>query len=240
MSETLLQIKDLDVIRGGILVLRNINIYIKRGEVVALIGPNGAGKSTLFGSLMGLYKFAKGSIGFAGKQIHGKQIHGKQIREISKQICLIPQELATFPFLTVFENLWIAKGASRQKVLKDEIFDLFPVLYERRNQEACTLSGGERQMLALGIGLVRKSELIMLDEPTLGLAPIMVGLILDTIKKINKNLNLPILISEQTPRVLDISDRVYVIEGGEIRLQGKAEDLKKDEKIRKVYLGMQV
>jgi len=235
MSETLLQIKDLNVIRGGILVLRNINLDIKRGEIVALLGPNGAGKSTLFGSLMGLYKFAKGSIEFAGKQIHGKQI-----REINKQICLTPQEFATFPFLTVFENLWIAKGSSRQKVLKDEVFNLFPVLHERRNQEACTLSGGERQMLALGIGFVRKSELIMLDEPTLGLAPIMVARILDTIKKISKNFNLSILISEQTPRVLDISDRVYVIEGGEIRLQGKAEDLKKDEKIRKVYLGMQV
>ncbi len=235
MSETLLQIRDLDVIRGGVLVLRNISLDIKRGEIVALIGPNGAGKSTLFGSLMGLYKFPKGSIEFAGKKIHVEQI-----REISKQICLIPQELATFPFLTVFENLWIAKGVSKQKVINDEIFELFPVLFERRNQEACTLSGGQRQMLALGMGLVRKSDLVMLDEPTLGLAPIMVGLILDTIKKISKNLDLSILISEQTPRILDISDRVYVIEGGEIRLQGKAEDLKKDEKIRKVYLGVQL
>jgi len=235
MSDTLLWVKDLEVLRGGVLVLRNINLHIKNGEVIALIGPNGAGKTTLFGSIMGLHRIVNGIIRFGGEQIQAMKT-GK----ISNQISLVPQEFAVFPFLTVLENLWVAKGSSKQEIVRDEIFNLFPILYGKRNQEACVLSGGERQMLALGMGIIRNTKLLLLDEPTLGLAPMMANQILNTVKEISKKYKVSILISEQTPRVLDISDRVYVIEGGQIRMEGEAEKLKTDERIIKVYLGMTV
>ena len=235
MADTLLWVKDLKVMRGEILVLRNINLHVKEGEVIALIGPNGAGKTTLLGSIMGLHRIVNGIIRFGGEQIQAMKA-GK----ISNRISLVPQEFATFPFLTVLENFWVAKGSSKREIVRDEIFNLFPVLCGKINQEACTLSGGERQMLALGMGVIRNNKLLLLDEPTLGLAPMMVNRILNTIKEISKSHGVSILISEQTPRVLDISDRVYVIEGGQIRMEGEAEKLKTDERIIKVYLGMAV
>jgi len=235
MSDPVLSIKDLHVMRGGVLVLRDINLSVETGEVVALIGPNGAGKSTLFGSIMGLHCITGGGIEFSGKPIHTMKTAA-----ISKRISLAPQEEATFPFLTVLENLWVAKGSSRQDLKKDNLFKLFPVLYERRNQLACTLSGGQRQMLALGISLARKTELLLLDEPALGLAPIMVNRILHTVKEISETYKLSILVSEQNPRVLDIANRVYVIEGGQIRMEGGAKELITDERVTKVYLGMAV
>lgn len=236
MSGQLFSIKNLGVIRGGVSVLRNVNLSVKTGEVVALIGPNGAGKSTLFGTIMGLHQITDGSIEFSGTTIQSLKTE-----EISKRISLAPQEEATFPFLTVMENLWIAKGCSKKRDLeRDNIFKLFPVLYERKNQLACTLSGGQRQMLALGISLARKTELLLLDEPALGLAPIMVTRILHSVKEISENYRLSILISEQNPRVLDIADRVYVIEGGQIRMEGDAQELKTDERVTKIYLGMAI
>jgi branched-chain amino acid transport system ATP-binding protein len=153
---------------------------------------------------------------------------------------MIPQEFATFPFLTVLENLWISKNSSRRKAMTDEIFQIFPALQEKINQEASTLSGGQRQMLALGMGLARKCDILLLDEPTLGLSPLMTQRILNSIKEISDRFKLSVLISEQTPLVLNISDRVYVLEGGQIRIQGASQELKKDERIRKVYLGMAV
>ncbi|MCX6260608.1 MAG: ABC transporter ATP-binding protein [Bacteroidia bacterium] len=235
VSNILLNIHELDVMRGGTLILRDINLNIEHGEIVALIGPNGAGKTTLFGSIMGLYKITKGNV-----DLFGKSLKGMNPIKISKLISLVPQELATFPFLTVLENLWIAKGSSKQEVLNDEIFNIFPVLKARKDQEAWSLSGGQRQMLAISIGLLRKSKLLILDEPTLGLSPINLERILKTIKDISKNFHLSILISDQTPRVLDVAHRVYVIEGGQIRMQGNAQELKTDERIIKVYLGMDI
>lgn len=233
MPENLLEILKLDVIRGDALVLRGINLYVENREVVALIGPNGAGKTTLFNSVVGLYKIVSGRIKFEGKYIHG----AKQ-EEIVKQISLVPQESATFPYLTVLENLWVVQDCPKKAIKDDPVFDIFKPLREKINQEAITLSGGKRQMLALALGLIRKRKLLILDEPTLGLAPLVVKNILRTIRDIRESFGQSILISEQTPQVLDISERVYVIEGGQIRIKGNAEELKQDERIIKVYLGM--
>jgi len=235
MGNFLLEMQDLTVMRGDVLVLRDIDLNIKRGEAVALIGPNGAGKTTLFETVMGIHKVVKGDI-----RIEGSSIRGMGTERISRRISMIPQEFATFPFLTVLENLWISKNSSRRKAMTDEIFQIFPALQEKINQEASTLSGGQRQMLALGMGLARKCDILLLDEPTLGLSPLMTQRILNSIKEISDRFKLSVLISEQTPLVLNISDRVYVLEGGQIRIQGASQELKKDERIRKVYLGMAV
>lgn len=235
MPNDLLELENLSVSRGDILILRDINLHVERGEVIAVIGPNGAGKTTLFSSIVGLHKIASGRIKFDNRYIH----EARQ-GEIMKHISFVPQESAIFPYLTVLENLWVALDVPKKAVRNHQVFEIFESLKDRMNQEAMTLSGGERQMLALAIGLVRERQLLILDEPTLGLAPLLVKSILNTIREISEDFKQSILISEQTPQVLDISDRVYVIEGGEIRIQGRSQELKQDERIRKVYLGMSV
>lgn len=235
MPQRLLELENLDVMRGGILILRSINLYVEKGEVIALIGPNGAGKTTLFSSIAGLHKITNGEIKF-----DNKPIHKARQEEIMQHIALVPQESAVFPYLTVLENLWVALDVPKNTINNHEIFEIFKPLKTKMNQEAITLSGGERQMLALALGLVRKRQLLILDEPTLGLAPLLVKNILRMIREISESFGQSILISEQTPQVLDISDRVYVIEGGQIRIQGKSQELKQDERITKVYLGMSV
>lgn len=233
MPKKLLELENLDVARGGILILRDINLYVKKGEVIALIGPNGAGKTTLFSSIVGLHKITNGRIKYDDKLIH----EARQ-EEIVKHISLVPQEAAVFPYLTVLENLWVALDVPKRKIIQHEIFEILRPLKDKMSQEAITLSGGERQMLALAIGLVRKCQLLILDEPSLGLAPLLVKNILKMIREVSESFGISILISEQTPSVLDISDRVYVLEGGQIRIQGKSKELKQDERITKVYLGM--
>ncbi len=233
MTENLLEIMKLNVIRGEVLILRGINLCVEKGEVVALIGPNGAGKTTLFSSVVGLHKIVSGRIKFDGTCID----EARQ-EEIVKQISFVPQESATFPYLTVLENLWVAQHCPKTVLRSDPVFEIFKPLRDKTNQEAITLSGGERQMLALALGLIRKRKLLILDEPTLGLAPLIVKSILRTIRSISDAFAQSILISEQTPQVLDISERVYVMEGGQIRIQGRSEELKQDERIIKVYLGM--
>lgn len=235
MTTPVLDIRKLSVSRAGVIVLRDISLHVGHGEIVALIGPNGAGKSSLLGAVMGLYEIASGEI-----DVTGTSIRGLKPEQISQRISLIPEEGAVFPFLTVRENLWVSKGSSREALAKDPIFNVFPLLMERQDQEACTLSGGQRQMLALGVGLVRDTVLLLLDEPSLGLAPIMVSRIFNAIVRISSQYNLSILVSEQTPRILDIAHRVYVIEGGQIRMEGDAHELKSDERIQKVYLGIEV
>jgi branched-chain amino acid transport system ATP-binding protein len=233
MAEKLLEISELDVVRGDSLILRKINLTVEKGEVVALIGPNGAGKTTLFNSIVGVFKIAGGKIKF-----DGRYIHNVRQSEITKEISLVPQEGATFPFLTVLENLWVAGDRPKKNLKDDPVLDLFKPLRERLSQEAMTLSGGQRQMLALALGLMRKSKLLILDEPSLGLAPLLVKDILRTITEIRERYGQSILISEQTPQVLDVSERVYVLEGGQIRIEGKSKDLRGDDRIIKVYLGM--
>lgn len=231
----LLKVEGLEVTLSGVSILRNIDIEIAAGEIVGLIGPNGAGKSTLLGAIMGLHVIQKGSI-----KLNGNEIHRMRTEEISQLISLTPQEEAVFPFLTVVENLWVAKQEAKKEILNEEVFKIFPMLSEKINQEASTLSGGQRQALAIAISLIRNKSLILLDEPTIGLSPIMVNTIMNTIQRIKNKFGLSIFITEQTPRVLDICDRVYVLEGGEIRMQGLAKELKCDDRICKVYLGMAV
>lgn len=235
MTIPVLEIRKLRVSRAGVIVLRDISLHVGHGEIVALIGPNGAGKSSLLGAVMGLHQIVSGEI-----DLTGNSIRGLKPEQISQRISLIPEEGAVFPFLTVMENLWVSKGSSKEALAKDSIFNVFPVLDERRDHEACTLSGGQRQMLALGVGLVRDTAVLLLDEPSLGLAPIMVSRIFDAIARISTQYNLSILVSEQTPRILDIAHRAYVIEGGQIRMEGDAHELKSDERIQKVYLGIEV
>jgi len=233
MENNLLEIRHIEVTRAGVSVLRQVNITIEKGRIVSVIGPNGAGKSTLFSAIMGFEQIIDGSILF-----DGKQINELKPEKISKLISYVPQEENTFPFLSILDNLWVAKCSSKKDVLEDPIFDLFPVLYARKYQESCTLSGGERQMLALAIGLMRNTRMLLLDEPSLGLAPLMVNRMLNKIKEISDRFALTILVSEQTPQVLDIADQVYVLEGGQIRLHGLAESLRNDDRIKNVYLGV--
>jgi branched-chain amino acid transport system ATP-binding protein len=231
----LLKVEGLEVTLSGVPILRNIDIEIAAGEIVGLIGPNGAGKSTLLGAIMGLYVIQNGLI-----RLNGREIHRMRTEEISKLISLTPQEEGVIPFLTVIENLWVAKKGAKNEILNEEVLKIFPMLSEKIDQEASTLSGGQRQALAIAISLIRNKSLILLDEPTIGLSPIMVNTILDTIQRIKNKFGLSIFIAEQTPRILDICDRVYVLEGGEIRIQGPANKLKCDDRICKVYLGMAV
>ena len=233
MAEKLLEVSELNVVRGDSLILRDINLNIEKGEVVALIGPNGAGKTTLFNSIVGGFKISSGKIKF-----NGSYIHTARQSDIVREISFVPQEAATFPFLTVFENLWVAGDYPKENLKEHPVLDLFKPLREKLSQEAMTLSGGQRQMLALALGLMRKCKLLILDEPTLGLAPLLVKSILKTITEIREKYGQSILISEQTPQVLDVTERVYVLEGGQIRIEGKSKDLKGDDRIIKVYLGM--
>lgn len=235
MPEDLLTVEHLYVTRGEILILKDISLTVRKGEVVAVIGPNGAGKSTLFGSIVGVHHIQKGSV-----HLDGRYIHRMSQEDIMKYIALVPQENAVFPYLTVLENLWVSIKYPKKDLLSHKVFDMFEPLKPLTNQEAATLSGGQRQLLAIAIGLIRERKLLILDEPSLGLAPILVKSILNKVREISEHFGLSILISEQTPQVLDISDRVYVLEGGQIRIEGKSQDLKNDERIRKVYLGVSV
>ncbi len=235
MSENILEIKDLHVSYGGIKAVKGIDIEVPKGEIVTLIGANGAGKSTTLRTIAGLVKAKKGSIKFKGEELIGLETNNI----VSKGITLVPEGRRVFPDLTVLENLKI--GAYMRTDSLDEdikwIYDLFPRLEERSWQLAGTLSGGEQQMLAVGRALMSKPELIMMDEPSLGLAPLVVQGIFDIIREIN-NQGVTILLIEQNANMaLKAAHRGYVMETGNITLAGAGLDLLNDESVKAAYLG---
>jgi branched-chain amino acid transport system ATP-binding protein len=234
---SMLKVNNLEVSYGSVQALKGISLEVKKGEVVTLIGSNGAGKSTLLKTISGLVSPQAGTIFFEGKEV--TNLSPDKI--ISLGIAHVPEGRRIFTNMTVLENLRIGayQRKDKENINKDmdEIFGLFPILKERKEQMAGTLSGGEQQMLALSRALLSKPKLIILDEPSLGLAPVMVDTVFDVIDEIRKT-GITILLVEQNANLaLESSERAYVLETGKIKIVGQSKDLLEDEKIIEAYLG---
>jgi branched-chain amino acid transport system ATP-binding protein len=231
----MLEIKNLHVNYGGISAVKGINISVPEKSIVTLIGANGAGKSTTLRTIAGLVKPKSGEITFQGENIVGKDT----IDIVANGITLVPEGRRVFANLTVLENLKIGAYLQKSSIEEGikEVYDLFPRLKERSWQLAGTLSGGEQQMLAVGRALMAKPKLIMMDEPSLGLAPLIVNGIFDIIKEINKLGTTILLIEQNANKALKVADYGYVLETGTITMQGKGMELLQDEKVKDAYLG---
>lgn len=231
----ILEVKDLHVSYGGIKAVKDISFEVPRGEVVTLIGANGAGKSSTLRSIVGLVKPESGSIQFEGAELAG--LPTDQI--VSKGITLVPEGRRVFPDLTVLENLKIGAYMRKDSLEEDLkwVHDLFPRLKERSWQLAGTLSGGEQQMLAIGRALMSKPELIMMDEPSLGLAPIIVQGVFDIIREINKQGVTILLVEQNANMALKAANKGYVMETGRITLTGTGAELLENEEVKAAYLG---
>jgi len=234
----MLEVKKIDVFYGNSQVLWDVSLEVREGEIVSIIGANGAGKSTTLKTIIGLLVPRSGSIKFLGEDITKLPPHER----IKRGISLIPEREKIFPKMSVEENLLLGLYPLEEKEKCSEklewIFEIFPILKERKNQQAGTLSGGEQQMLAIARALMSSPKLLILDEPSQGLAPIMVSKVFNIIENLKKE-GVTILLSAQNVfHSLSISDRAYVLENGRITMEGKGKELLKDEKIKKSYLGM--
>ena len=235
-NKNYLTISGLSVAYGGIQAVKNISLSVPKGKIVTLIGSNGAGKSTTLRTIAGVVKPKSGSIKFDGQEICGKTPD----RIVSMGITLVPEGRRVFDNLTVLENLKIGAYVHKHKLDQDLalVYDLFPRLKEREWQFAGTLSGGEQQMLAVGRALMSRPKLLMMDEPSLGLAPLIVKDIFNIIKTINQEEGITILLIEQNANMaLKTADWGYVMETGVITLQGTGSDLLSNESIKEAYLG---
>jgi len=234
----MLVVNHIDVYRGGLKVLWDISISLSKGEIIALVGANGTGKSTFLETIAGLLAPSTGMIHFEGIQINGEPSH----RIVDLGICLVPEDRGIFPGMNVLENLELGAFNRRGRAEKEEtlcfVYGLFPILKDRRKQLAKTLSGGEQQMLAIGKGLLSKPKLLMLDEPSLGLAPLIVKNIFEAICQINQT-GVSVLLVEQNVRIaLKVAKRAYVIENGRIVTHEEAKNLLTDKRVRQAYLGI--
>ena len=233
----MLQIKDIDVYYGNIQALRGISLEVNEGEIVTLIGANGAGKSTLLKTISGLLKPKKGSIEYLGSNIDVKPAQSI----VKAGISHVPEGRRVFANMTVEENLELGAYLrnDREGIKKDlaHVYELFPRLHERRKQLSGTLSGGEQQMLAMGRALMSKPKLIILDEPSMGLAPLMVKTIFNIIEMVNKEGVTVLLVEQNANMALSIADRAYVLETGSIVLAGTAKELQESEEVKAAYLG---
>jgi branched-chain amino acid transport system ATP-binding protein len=233
-----LRVQDLEVKYGDFQALWGVSLEVREGEVVCLLGPNGAGKSTLISAVSGLIKPSKGRIEFRGERIDGLPTHEIVTRGISHVL----EQRRLFPYLSVEKNLVLGsfqKQARAQRAQSLEwVFELFPILRERRNQLAYSLSGGEQQMLAIARGLMSRPKFLMVDEPFLGLAPIVVQTILNIIKRINGEGVTILFIEQNVQLALGASHRGYLLESGHLVAGGAAQELLESEMVRKVYLGI--
>ncbi len=234
---SLLQVENLVVKYGGITALHGISFEVEQGEIVAMIGANGAGKSTTLMAISGILKPTAGKIMFDGREINALPAH----HVVNLGVVQCPEGRGIFTRMSVRENLLMGHYSQRREGNPDAamrpVFDLFPVLEERIDQIGDTLSGGEQQMLAIGRALMAKPKLMLLDEPSLGLAPILVEKVFETITKIHEQ-GVTILLVEQNARMaLSMSDRAYVLEVGHVVLEGTGKQLAMDEGVRKAYLG---
>jgi len=238
VTVALLQIENVHTYYGHVHALKGINLEVEEGEIVTLIGANGAGKTTTLRTISGLIRPREGCVKFNGQDINGLPAH----RIVKLGISHAPEGRQIFSTLTVMENLNMGAyslGGDREAIEENRrrVFDLFPRLEERKNQLGGTLSGGEQQMLTIGRALMARPRILMLDEPSLGLAPMLVKAIFETIREINKR-GVTILLVEQNARAaLKLAHRGYVLETGRVVLSGTAGELLRDERVRKAYLG---
>jgi branched-chain amino acid transport system ATP-binding protein len=234
---TVLEVEGVHTFYGTIHALKGITLKVHDGEIVTLIGSNGAGKSTTLRSINGLIHPRRGKISFQGKDITRTPPHEIVARGVSQS----PEGRRLFPRMSVVENLEMGafqrKDRSGLKEDIDRVFTLFPRLAERRTQKAGTMSGGEQQMCAIGRALMARPKLLMLDEPSLGLAPIFVERIFETVVEINRQGTAILLVEQNALMALDVASRGYVLETGHVALEGPAADLKTNEQVRKTYLG---
>ena len=235
----MLELRNVNAAYGNIQVLHNVNLEIHTGEIITLIGANGAGKSTTLMAISGIVALRSGKILFEGNPIH--KLSPEKL--VSKGICQVPEGRHIFPALTVMENLdmgaFLRSDPEGIKQDLEYVFELFPILADRRNQDGGTLSGGEQQMLAMSRALMARPKLLLLDEPSMGLAPLVIKQIFGIIQKINKEHNTTIFLVEQNAnQALHVADRGYVIENGVITISDSAENLLKNQDIQKAYLGI--
>ena len=234
----MLEIGDLHVSYGQVDAVRGVSLSLEHGQIISVIGPNGAGKTTLLAAAMGLLP-SKGILKFEGEDLHGLDVEAR----VERGLCLVPEKRELFGELTVLDNLQLGAfskrlGSAALKRQLQQVYERFPRLAERRAQRADTLSGGERQMLAVGRALMSAPRLLMLDEPSLGLAPLIVRDILLIVRKLRDD-GVSILLVEQNARAaLQVADRAYVLEMGAVALEGKARDLLHDQRIIDTYLGI--
>ena len=233
----MLEIKDLEVCYGVIRAIKGVSFEVNQGEVIALIGANGAGKTTILHTITGLIPAKSGSILFEGKELTKTPAH----KIVSMGMAHVPEGRRVFAHLSVLENLKLGAYTRKDKaeITKslEMVYERFPRLEERKNQVAGTLSGGEQQMLAMGRALMSNPRIILMDEPSMGLSPLLVSEIFDIIKVISEGGTTVLLVEQNAKKALSIDDRAYVLETGNITLSGKASDLINDDSVKKAYLG---
>lgn len=233
----MLQVKDLSISYGAIQAVRHVDFEVKKGEIVTLIGANGAGKSTILKTISGIVKPQSGSIEYQDESLIGK----KAPQIVAAGISQVPEGRHVFPAMTVMENLQLGSYLQKNRDQIDqrlqEIFEMFPILKERQYQDAATLSGGEQQMLVMARAMMANPDLLLLDEPSMGLAPIYIQKVFEIIQKINAQGTTILLIEQNAHQALSIADRGYVIASGEIQLTGSGEKLLNDPQVKRAYLG---
>ncbi len=232
---TMLKVDNINVYYGAIHAVKNVSFEVNEGEVVTLIGANGAGKSTTLKTVSGMLRTKTGSIEFMGENINHAEAH----KLVYKGLAHVPEGRRIFQQMTVLENLemgaFIHKKPTKEEL--DDIFERFPRLLERKNQVAGTLSGGEQQMLAMGRALISHPKLLMMDEPSMGLAPILVEQIFEIIKELHKAGTTILLVEQNAEMALQVADRAYVLESGTVALSGTGAELIESDAIKKAYLG---
>ena len=233
----MLEVKDLEVYYGVIQAIKGISFHVDKGEVIALIGANGAGKTTTLHTVTGLLSPKAGRVMFEGRDITKVPAH----KIVSMGMAHVPEGRRVFAELSVYENLKMGAYTRKNKSEIEEslknVYKRFPRLEERKNQMAGTLSGGEQQMLAMGRALMSRPKIILMDEPSMGLSPIMVNEIFDIIRSVSESGTTVLLVEQNAKKALAIADRAYVLETGKIVLEGKASDLLENDSIKKAYLG---
>ncbi len=236
MAEVVLKVNGLRVAYGGIQAVKGIDLEVRKGELVSLIGANGAGKTTTLKAITGLQPITDGSVEYAGRSITGRGAY----ELVRGGLCMVPEGRGVFTRMTIAENLQMGAYSRKDKSIDEDIeriYAIFPRLKERRDQLAGTMSGGEQQMLAMGRALMSRPQVLLLDEPSMGLSPIMVDKIFEVVGDISKQGVTILLVEQNAKRALGLADRGYVMDSGQITMTGPADELLHDPRVRAAYLG---